>query len=261
MQSSPRPGEPCLKPQLHNASIRWLACFLLATCGAGSATAAVPLTPHAAEYKVRISVAGGHLVTELSQNENGYVAKHALAPTGFSKLFARGSVTEVAEFSAGSSGVIPLSYQTDDTLDRDEVHARVRFDWDANEATGTLNDAALVTALEGLTYDRISMQYALMHDLLNGGLESEYRLFEVDELKQLNVRKVGSKEVKVPAGRFLAIGIQHQRVGSSRVTTMWCVEELGFLPVVIEQHRKGKLRVRAELKRYTPASAEQDREL
>ncbi len=250
-----------MNPQAHYAPSRWLAWLLIAACAASSASAAVPLTPHTAEYKVRISVVGGRLVTELSKNENGYVAKHAIAPTGISRLVARGSVTEVAAFSASNSGVIPLTYQTDDTLDRDEVHARVRFDWDANEASGTLNDTALVTELEGLTYDRVSIQYALMHDLLNGGLDSEYRLFEVDELKQLTVRKVGSKEVEVPAGRFLAIGIQHQRLGSSRVTTMWCVEELGFLPVLIEQHRKGKLRVRAELKRYTPASAEQDREL
>jgi hypothetical protein len=29
------------------------------------------------------------------------------------------------------------------------------------------------------------------------------------------------------------------------------VEELGYLPVLIEQHRKGKLRMRAELSNYT----------
>lgn len=247
-----------MKLQAHNAASRWLALLLLAACAANSASATVPLTPHAAEYKVRSSIVGGRLETELAETETGFAAKHAIAPTGLSRLVARGSVTEVAEFSVGSSGVIPRTYRTDDTLDRDEVHARVRFDWDVNEATGTLNDTAILTELEGLTYDRVSIQYALMHDLLNGGVGSEYRLLEVDELKQINVRKLGSKQVKVPAGRFEAIGIQHQRVGSSRVTTMWCVEQLGFLPVIIEQHRKGKLRVRATLKRYTPVSAEQD---
>jgi len=35
------------------------------------------------------------------------------------------------------------------------------------------------------------------------------------------------------------------------VTTLWCVEELGYVPVLIEQHRKGKLRMRAELQTYT----------
>jgi len=258
MQSLQRPGDQRLNLQVHSAFGRWFAWLLLVVGLSHTASATTPLTPHAAEYKVRISVVGGRLLTELSQSDAGYVAKHDLAATGLSRLVARGSVIEVAEFSAGESGVIPVSYQSDDTLDRDEVHARVRFDWDANEASGTLNDAELVTALEGLTHDRISIQYALMHDLLNGRLDSEYRMFEVDKLKTINVRTIGSKEVKVPAGRFTAVGIQHQSSGSSRVTTFWCVEELGFLPVVIEQHRKGKLRVRATLRRYTPASAEQD---
>ncbi|MCH8137152.1 MAG: hypothetical protein IIB77_14350 [Proteobacteria bacterium] len=46
--------------------------------------------------------------------------------------------------------------------------------------------------------------------------------------------------------------MQHQAEGSSRTTTLWCVEELDYLPVIIEQHRKGKLRMRATLIRYTP---------
>jgi hypothetical protein len=32
------------------------------------------------------------------------------------------------------------------------------------------------------------------------------------------------------------------------------VEELGYLPVIIEQHRDGKLRVRAVLTSYEPAT-------
>jgi hypothetical protein len=39
-------------------------------------------------------------------------------------------------------------------------------------------------------------------------------------------------------------------VGSSRVTTLWCVPELEYLPVIIEQHRKGKLNLRAVLASY-----------
>ena len=210
------------------------------------------LTPHVAEYKVRISVVGGRLNTELQQTGTGYVATHAIAPAGLSKLIVRGSVSEVAEFNIGDLGVIPISYQSDDTLDRDEVHARVRFDWDTNEASGTLNDEELRTALEGLTHDRISIQYALMHDLLNDSLSTQYRMFEVDKLKNVNVQTIGSKQVKVPAGKYEAIGIRHQAENSSRVTTMWCVKELGYLPVIIEQHRKGKLRVRATLRNYQP---------
>lgn len=254
MPSCLNPGDPGLKTSFcipARTAVAW--CLLAAIwLPVVSASATESFTPHAAEYKVRISVVGGRLQTRLQETETGYVATHAISPTGLSRLVARGSVSEVAEFELGDGGVTPLVYQTDDTLDRDEVHARVRFDWDANQASGTLNEQALLTELEGLTYDRISIQYALMHDLLNNSLDSEYRMFEVDELKLLNVRSIGSKKIKVPAGTFEAVGIQHQAENSSRVTTLWCVEELGYLPVIIEQHRKGKLRVKATLRNYTP---------
>ena len=73
-----------------------------------------------------------------------------------------------------------------------------------------------------------------------------------DEFKELEIRFLGEKEVRTRAGTFTATGVQHQRIGSSRVTTLWCVEELGYLPVLIEQHRKGKLRLKASLRSYKP---------
>ena len=89
-----------------------------------------------------------------------------------------------------------------------------------------------------------------MYDLMKNGANDEYLLQDAEELKYLTITNSGLKPVSVPFGKFDAIGIQHQRSGSSRVTTMWCVEELGYLPVIIEQHRKGKLRLRAVLTDY-----------
>jgi hypothetical protein len=71
-------------------------------------------------------------------------------------------------------------------------------------------------------------------------------------MRVANVSNVGEKEVKTKAGTFLAVGIQHQKEGSSRTTTLWCVKELDYLPVIIEQHRKGKLTFRASLVSYLP---------
>lgn len=211
------------------------------------------LTPHSAEYNVRISVVGGRLHTTLLESDSGYTAVHVIKPTGMSRLVARGEISETSEFVGSPDGVTPIAYRTDDTLSRDKVHADIRFDWDSNRAIGTVNGEHVETELAGFSLDRVSIQYQLMLDLLNGRPAEQYRMFEVDKQKALNIRNIGSKVVKVPAGTFSAIGIQHQAANSSRVTTLWCVEELGYLPVVIEQHRKGKLRVRATLRNYTPS--------
>ena len=89
-----------------------------------------------------------------------------------------------------------------------------------------------------------------MHDMMNGGTAPQYTLFDTDKMRVANVKRVGTKKIKTKAGTFEVVGIQHQKEGSSRVTTFWTAEELGFLPVIMEQHRKGKLNFRATLVKY-----------
>jgi hypothetical protein len=246
-----RPAESSLRHVL--TRIREIAVLLGAAMLSATAFAEASLTPHSAVYNVKISVLGGQLNTELRATETGYIARHTVKPTGMSRMFSRGSIAETSEFRAAADGVRPTDYSSKDTISRDKTNATVHFDWDANEARGTVNGEEIVSVINTLAHDRVSIQYELMHDLLNDEPSTEYTMFEIDRLRSVNVRNIGHKTVKVPAGKFEAIGIQHQAEGSKRVTTLWCVEQLGYLPVIIEQHRKSKLKFRAALKKYRPA--------
>ena len=244
---------------VNHAGLRALAATVLlvaAACLSAPAWSDVALTPHEASYRVKITVVGGKLNTRLAVTENGYAATHVIAPTGMSRLLARGNLAETSEFTSGPDGVVPIAYRTNDTLSRDKTRAEVRFDWEANKAVGIVDGEAVLTDIEELSHDRVSIQYQMMHDLLNDTPNEQYRMYEVDKLRTVNIRNIGTRQVKVRAGEFEAVGIQHQAENSSRVTTLWCVAELDYLPVIIEQHRKGKLRVRATLESYSPVSAD-----
>lgn len=217
------------------------------------ATFAGPLlTPHTAEYKVRISVLGGRLHTRFQTTDNGYLAESVIEATGMSRLIARGSIREKSWFAERDGSILPIQYRSADTLTGGTDVVDLDFNWRANEVTGYINGEDFQATLDGEVHDRVSLQYGLMYDLLNGGASEKYFLQDAEELKPLSIRNVGTKAVNVPYGSFEAVGIQHQREGSSRVTTLWCVEKLDYLPVIIEQHRKGKLRLRAELTNYEP---------
>ena len=205
------------------------------TATATAAAHAEPfLTPHSATYDVKVSVVGGELTTRLSRSEDGrYVATHTIRPTGISRMLARGKITETSEFFAADDGIRPDKYRSIDTLSRDKENVDIQFDWNSGEARGTVNDVFVVSAMEDVAHDRVSIQYELMHDLVSGAPNTEYVLFDIDRLKVVTVRNVGQKTIK-------------------RTTTLWCVKELDYLPVLIEQHKKGKLRVRAVLSKYTP---------
>lgn len=214
------------------------------------------LTPHSAEYKVKISVLGGKLQTRFVRTDDGYEARSQIRATGLSRMLANGTIEEYSRFGVIGDTLRPTVYRSNDSISKDGQVVDFDFDWDASRVHGTIDGAEYETELDGLVHDRVSLQYGLMYDLLNGVERAEYFLQDADELKTLSITNVGEQEVKVPFGQFTAIGIQHQAANSSRVTTLWCVEELGYLPVVIEQHRKGKLRLRAVLEEYTPIATQ-----
>ena len=236
---------------------RWVAVTalvaLLAPWGNVSASTAMhALTPHTAEYRIKISVLGGKLRTRLQATDDGYFAESAIEPTGMSRIVARGSIRENSRFVGTDEGLRPREFQSADSLSKGGETVDFDFDWASGEISGTINGEDFATTVDGIVHDRVSLQYGLMHDLMNGVERTEYSLQDAEKFKPLTIRNIGTKQVKVPYGTFEAIGIQHQAEGSSRVTTLWVVESLNYLPVIIEQHRKGKLRVRARLTAYQP---------
>ena len=216
------------------------------------ALAGTPLTPHTAEYKIKISVLGGRLRTNFMQLPRGYRAESVIEATGMSRIIARGAIREASRFSLPGGALLPDEYDSADSLTSDKQVVDFEFDWKTNEVSGFIDGEPFNAPLDGNVHDRVSLQYGLMYDLLNGEAAAQYSLQDAEKLKLLQIRNVGEKAIKVPYGVFDAVGIQHQAENSSRVTTLWCAEELGYLPVVIEQHRKGKLRMRAVLSEYTP---------
>lgn len=238
--------------------MRAAALLLLPVLTAGAAAAA-DLTPHRVEYNVEISVLNGRLTTVVTRAGPGYMANSVIEPVGFSRVIARGAIQESSYFLTDEHGVRPEQYRSIDTLSSENQSVAFDFDWRHDVVDGTVNGKPVHYELEGRVHDRVSIQYQLMLDLLNGGASARYFMLDGDELKLLEVKSVGTRRVKVPYGEFEAVGIQHRKEGSSRVTTLWCVEELGYLPVVIEQHRDGKLRVRAVMKKYQPIAADEER--
>ena len=210
------------------------------------------LVPHTATYKIKISIASGRLKSNVQKTDTGFSVVSVIEPTGLANLFLRGTIEERAQFEMGPHGVLPRYYSSNDQLTKGKPVQDFTFDWDGGLVGGTVNDEFYEYELSDNMRDRVTIQYQLMHNFVSGIEIDEYRMLDGDEVKDLTVTSLGTKEIKVPFGRFEAIGVQHQAAGSKRVSTLWLAEELGYLPVLIEQHRKGKRTVRAVLTNYQP---------
>ena len=101
-----------------------------------SVAGAADLTPHRAEYKVKISVVSGQLNTELQAVDTGFIANHAIKPVGMSRILTNGRMKVSSVFSASAQGVRPVKFHEVDTI-KDEPEVRLSFDWTTNTASGT----------------------------------------------------------------------------------------------------------------------------
>lgn len=210
------------------------------------------LVPHTADYRIKISLLEGRLTTTLEKTADGYRAESLIRATGLSQVFANGEIRESSEFALSSEGLRPRHFLSSDSLSREPETVDFTFDWDFGTVTGHWNGEPFENQFDGILHDRVSLQYGLMLNLFNEVQQEQYFLQDAEKLKSLSIRNIGNETLAVPFGQFEATGIQHQADGSSRQTTLWVVEELGYLPVIIEQRRKGKLQVRAVLLDYRP---------
>ncbi|MDX2411926.1 MAG: hypothetical protein QNK16_06935, partial [Woeseiaceae bacterium] len=102
------------------------------------AAAETPLVPHTAEYRIKIKVLGGKLLTELKRDGDAYIATHIVKPTGMSRILANGSITESSSFLSAADGLRPDKYWSADSLSRDKSKVEIQFDWETGEARGTV---------------------------------------------------------------------------------------------------------------------------
>ena len=209
------------------------------------------LTPHFAEYKVKIGVLRGQMKSQLELKNGVYESQSVVQPTGIARIISRGSIVEMATFAVVDGRVRSTTYTGHDTLSRKGQDVSLVFNWANSELDGAADQLQFDRALVSGTVDRASLQYALMADLASDRLRSEYILQDVGESKVLSISSAGSKVVRVPFGEFNVIGITHRAANSSRETTLWCAPALGFLPVIIEQYRDGKLSGQILLSAYS----------
>ena len=209
------------------------------------------LKTHSAQYEVKISFITGLLNTELKKDNKNFIARHIIEPTELSKVISRGTLDVTSTFQMVSGNVKPIYFKAIDTI-RNKPDIDLNFDWKTFLVKGTIGKKLVEIQFKDIVHDNVSIQYELMSDLKSDTLKKRYKLFDANKLKVVNIKKIEKKQIKTIVGDFKTIGIQHQKEGSSQITTLWCAEELDYLPVLIEQHRNGKIKFRASLKKYTP---------
>ena len=89
--------------------------------------------------------------------------------------------------------------------------------------------------------DRMTLQTAVMRDMSRADRPSEYALVHRNALKRYRYELMDTETLDTALGSLLTKTYLQTREGSSRQLKVWVAPSLRYMPVRMEQTRKGKL--------------------
>jgi hypothetical protein len=226
-----------------------LAAMLVAACTASGACAAATAAepprpgPFSARYEVVWKgVNVGTASLELTVDATGrytYVSRNNAR--GLARMAFPGEITQVSQFTFEAGTVRPATYRADDGTDKEERDVSLSFDWTARRVRGTAEKRPVDVELRPGAQDGMSVQIALINELLQGRSPAGFWLIDKDELKQYDYVAEGTARIKTTLGELDTVIYSSRRPGSNRLTRVWYAPTLGYMPVQAERVRADRI--------------------
>jgi hypothetical protein len=228
------------------AGVAVLALLMTAPAGAGGSELPPPLRAFEAEYRVvNGSLRVATTVLRLEDRPRGWRYRMTTEADGVFALFLDGAIEDDAAFELHEREIRPLRYRHDEPGSEDDVE--MDFDWSAAEARVRTHEGRRTLSIEPRTHDPFTVILSVMQHLADGARAVDFPGINDDgEAERLAFEITGRETVNVPFGEFEAQRVRRIR-DDKRSTLTWLAPELGWLPVMIEQRRKGELVARMEL--------------
>lgn len=209
--------------------------LLLALCLPCLTVAAVApaeeLAPFRASYNIKWNgMAAGTGELQLEQLPDGrwsYSSK--VHGRGLFRLAIPANQVSRSVFRIVDGKVVPDSFQSD------EHNQQIAFDWTAGRVTGMVDRKRINLPTQPELLDSLSVQVALMQELLSGRTPARFVLLDEDRIKDYLYAVEGSEELESAAGTHRTDIFSSKRPGSRKATYFWCAPELGFIPLKVER--------------------------
>ncbi len=207
-----------------------------------AAVADLPPAPFSVTYKVSWTVLSGDVTLSLAPAEapGSYTVTAATQARGLARLSAPDPSVETARFLLSDGKPLSQSYELQDGSEGGRNNTRIDFDWEAGAAQSVYEGEPAKLALGEDVYDRITADIVIINDLRNGREPRNLSIAEKNQVRAYTFTPRGEEEITVPAGTFRTIKYLRERPGSSRATLIWYAPDAGYLPVRMEQLKRGK---------------------
>ena len=213
---------------------------------AGAAVA--PPREFNARYDARVLIVSGSVTWRLKEFGNGESEFEAnVQAGGMWKAFFPGTLDELSRFRLEDGRPRTIEYRSHNGFGSHDRDGQYKVDWATRQVTGRYRNKDVSLPFEDGTVDRALMQLVLMYDLARDARPKDYTVLDRDKISRLALSYGPQQSLRVPAGRFDTILVTHKSDDGEDETRLWCAPALRFLPVQIEQYRKGSRQFLARL--------------
>ena len=229
-----------------------IALVLALALAAGTAAAAEPKLPELhLTYGVTwrgMGLGSAVITLKAKGEEDCYRYESLTEPAGFVRMFY-GKPRETSDFCVRGGRVVPQRFEFDNPRGDDS------FTLEFDVANGTVRGGRKsVRDIPADAQDRFGLQQAVRLWVLEhlkdapGAQTVEYAMVDDRRVKRYRFAITGREPVEVPAGRF-EDAVLVQRVDDKKKTTkFWLAPSRDYMPVKVEQVRKGTTELRMVLR-------------
>ena len=157
-------------------------------------------------------------------------------PRGIGRLYSE-RPTQQTTLQISEQGIRPLRYEADDGTSSSDRDAHVLFDWERGRASGVYGGVTVDMPLQPGTQDDLSIQIALMSDLIAGRVPTVFRLIDKNSAFEYRYSREGTATLDTLIGSEQTVIYRSQKKGSERLTRFWCAPSRGYIPVLIESSK------------------------
>lgn len=214
--------------------MRPIGAALLALCLSFATATAGELVPFKASYSIRAHGLSGRGELQLRRHaDDRWTYDMHLYGRGLARLVPGANQRSHSEFRIVDGRVVPDSFTSSDN---DQQYT---FDWQAGRVTGMAGRKAVDLATQPGLLDTLSVQAALMQELLSGREPSRFVLVDDGRIKDYLYTLERSETLESIAGTYRTVIFSSRRPGSKKANYFWCAPDLGYLPLKVER-RNGR---------------------
>jgi Protein of unknown function (DUF3108) len=201
------------------------------------------LRPFTARFSITWhGMSAGTARLQLQRLEDGRWAYQSLSTArGLFRLAMPAELRSRSEFAIREGRILPDRFTADDGASSTSKDQDLRFDWNTQRVTGVAEKRRVDLPLQPGVLDTMSVQIALMHELLVGNTPRYFVIVDKGRIKDYNYTAVGEETLVTPIGEYRTLVYRSTRPGSETGTYFWCAPALGYLPLKVERREGSKV--------------------